>query len=991
MTTFPTTPSIAQVKHRLPGRVRFKVIGIGDRQAADRIRQCLNDTPGMRCDQINPKTGSLLITHTCSFDEVVDRVNDYAAVYSHGRSLDKGQAGAAARTQRANDDAAAAIAWAELDVAAVEDRLATSAGRGLSEPEAIDRLARDGPNALPEAKRPHPVSFLVDQLVTPPIAMLGAAAAISILTGGLADAVGIAVAISLNSIIGAATEWQSDKTIRGLARPASDRCRVMRSETERTVRINDVVTGDVLVLRPGDMVSADARLVATQHMSVDESALTGESMPVHKEASMLCAADTPIAEQLNMVFRGTAVTGGNGAAIVTATARDTEIGRIQTSSEQAEAPETPMERQLGELGVQLSWLSVAACVAVFAVGLLRGGRLIDMTKAAVSLGVAAVPEGLPAMATTTLALGLRNMRRKGLLVSNLGAVETIGTVDAVCLDKTGTLTRNRIEPAAAYVASRRYSMAHGEIGADSHDLRNLLELIVLNNESEIRTEVPKIEFEGTPTENALLEMAIQGGVNVRRVRRRYPRLEIEHRSEHKPYVTTVHQSGTRGRLMTVKGNPLAVLERCTRVRGGGRIRVLDDQTRAEILAENEDWTSEESFRVLGVAYDRYGQDESPRPNELIWLGLVGLQDPLRHGMKDLIADLHTAGIKTVMITGDQMSTAAAVGRQLSLSGDETLRVLDSRDLSKLDSDVLEALVQQTHIYARVSPANKLEIVQALQRGNKVIAMTGDGINDGPALKAADVGIAMGQADNDVARSVADIVVDEDRLQSVIAALGQGRSIYANVRAAIHYLVATNLSEIELMLAASALGLGMPLTPMQLLWINLATDALPAIALGLEPPKANVLRDPPRDRSEPIIRKDRLGDMFRESTVMTASALLSLALGRMRGGGAAVAGTMAFNTLLVAQLLHAFTCRPGGARGDIRAMVRGNRTLASAVIASLAIQGVGLGLPVARRFLGAAALRFPDLLISLASAAGAFALNEYLKDRPATVARSKDDE
>jgi Ca2+-transporting ATPase len=486
-------------------------------------------------------------------------------------------------------------------------------------------------------------------------------------------------------------------------------------------------------------------------------------------------------------------------------------------------------------------------------------------------------------------------------------------------------------------------------------------------------------------------MALQGGVSIHRVRRRYPRLSIRHRTELKPYVTTVHRSGSRGRLMVVKGNPAAVMDMCTRVRVGGRIRVLDDQTRAAILGENEEWTGSESYRVLGVAYDRYGQDEPPHPDELIWLGLVGLQDPLRHGMKDLISELHTAGIETIMITGDQMSTAAAVGRQLALSGDKTLRVLDSRDLSRLDHDVLEALVRQTHIYARVSPANKLEIVQAMQRGGRVVAMTGDGINDGPALKAADVGIAMGQADNDVARSVADIVVDEDRLQSVIAALGQGRSIYSNVRAAIHYLVSTNLSEIELMLAAAALGLGMPLTPMQLLWINLATDALPAIALGLEPPKSNVLKDPPRDPTEPIIQRQRLAAMFRESTLMTGGALLSLLLGRVRGGSTAVAGTMAFNSLLVAQLLHAFTCRPGRPRGDMHALVTGNRTLAVAVIASLGIQAVGLGVPMARRFLGAAALRAPDLLISLATALGAFALNEFLHNRENPVARSSEDE
>jgi Ca2+-transporting ATPase len=976
------------VLHRLPGRVRLRAHGLGSRERAADFEAFLHGTSGIDSVTVNLRSGSVLVRHSCSWHDLYAAIT---AALARGRAQGREQEPVARPRPKGRRKAAAAkhapagasADWHELGGDAVAERLQTSATRGITEAEAAERLATHGENRIRERAEPAAVEFLVRQVATAPIALLGGAAFVSAATGGVADAVGIAVAIAINTAIGATTEWQAEKTIRLLAKPLSDSCSVRRGGRDRYLRPAEIVPGDLLILSPGALVAADARLLHTDRLTVDESALTGESMPVDKHEAATFDADTPLADRSNMVYRGTTVTGGNALAVVVATGAATEVGRIHTTAETAAAPETAMQRQLGELGRQLSWLSVAACAAVFAVGALRGGRLSDLIKAAISLGVAAVPEGLPAVATSTLAIGVRNMRRRGLLVRNLHAVETIGAVDVVCLDKTGTLTENRIVPAAAYVAGHDYTFeqnaATGRMsmtrGLRHRDFDRLVEFVAISNDSTLRHDESGPVFEGSATENALLQMALVAEIDVDEVRGRYPRLGTSYRSEDRPWMSTLHRSGSRGRLRVVKGSPREVLALCATEKRRGRRKRLDDAGRERILAENERW-SRESLRVLGVAYDQYGEQEGDRPGEYTWMGLVGLKDPLRTGMKEIIADLQNAGTRTLMLTGDQMGTATAIGRQLALAGDEPLKVLDSRDLARLDPELLEAMAQQTHVFARVSPANKLEIVRALQRAGKVVAMTGDGINDGPALKAADVGIAMGAADNDVAHSVADIVLEDDRLETVIAALAQGRAIYANVRKSIHFLVSTNLSEIELMLIATAAGLGMPLTPMQLLWINLATDALPAIALGLDPPDPALLREPPRERGDPVISGARLRRMLRESGVITAASFASLIAGRLRYGDTAPAKTMAFNTIVIAQLLHSLACRSERSLAS-RSLER-NRMLETAVAASVGLQIVALFLPPLRRFLGSGRLGIGDAVISTGAAAASFVANDLLK-------------
>ena len=982
----PTPPALSIV-HSLPGRTRLRVPALTDCESPDECERFLAGISGVNSVQIRIHARSILIMHDRELPgpEVARQI-----AASLGGRIPGRRAPVRAAVQPGIDtNPAADCDWHAKTIERVVSDLGSSNRDGLSATDANDRLQHFGPNRLEESPPPGAMQYLARQVATAPVALLAGSAVVSIVSGGVADAIGIGAAIVINTLIGAATEQQSEKTIRMLSRRQSGGVRVVRDGQARLVSGAELVPGDLLLLSPGDVVPADARLVVSDALSIDESALTGESLPVWKSAGDRYDADTPLADRGNMVFGGTTVTGGSGRAVVVATGYATEVGRIQRAAESAAAPETAMQRQLNELGGQLTAGSVAACAAVLGIGLLRGGPAMELLKTAISLGVAAVPEGLPAVATTTLALGVRRMRRRDLLIRNINAVETLGSVQTVCLDKTGTLTENRMAPAAVHVGMESLRIERETlVDADGREafrerpeLDALLLMISLCNDSTVTSAVDR-KFDGAATENALLELALLGGLSVDIARAAHPRLETSYRTENRPWMYTVHSVGKRVRLLVVKGSPAEVLHMCGRLQLRGRRIELTDDLRERILAANEAWAGD-SLRVLGVACGRHRDDQQPVLENLTWVGLVGVADPLRQGMRDMIDGLHTAGVSTVMITGDQMGTAAAIGRQLELSNDGPLRVLDSRDLSKLDPELLDALVGKTHVFARVSPANKLQIVRALQRSGRVVAMTGDGVNDGPALKAADVGIAMGQAQNDVARSVADVVVKENRLESVIEALAQGRTTYSNVRKSLHYLISTNLSEIEVMLGASLVGMETPLTPMQLLWINLVTDALPALALALEPAEASVMQAPPRDSRESILPKERLWRMLRESGVMTAGTLGSLAYGRLRYGPGASARSMAFNTLTMAQLLHSLSCRSERYLVKTSERERTNPALLAAVGGSLALQALVVFVPPLRRLLQAGRLTWTDLLVSGLFAAGPMLINEILKPVPET--------
>jgi Ca2+-transporting ATPase len=888
-------------------------------------------------------------------------------------------------------------AWHLMDAGDVLQIFGASRHAGLSADLISAHLKRYGPNILPEAVPRSGLSMFLGQFKSLPVALLGVAAGISLLTGGLADAVVIMGVVMVNAAIGYTTESQTEKTIHALKRLVKPSAFVVRDGSVKEIGAEETVPGDLLLLRPGSYVAADARLIETNYLSLDESTLTGESMPVQKTVVPIIEKNIPLADRTNMVYMGTLVTGGQGIAVVVATGRFTEIGKIQSLVGEARPPETPMERQLDKMGSQLVLICGAVCGMVFFTGLLRGYGLLQMLKTAISLAVAAVPEGLPTVATTTLALGIRNMRRHNVLIRHLNAVETLGSVQTICLDKTGTITLNRMSVVAAYAGMKNFTVSRGYFSQSGepvsiylHDeLLRLVHISALCNESEVIGENGKYVVNGSPTENALVHVALSAGVDVEMLREKFPVQKIHHRSEARNYMFTLHQTQNDDTLVAVKGSPNEVLSLCSWHMKDGEKIPLTDEDRLALETENERMAGE-ALRVLGVAYSltdstslhrEQGDDLS---DNLIWLGLIGMTDPVRDGLKGLIGDFHKAGIDTVMITGDQSPTAYAIGKELNLSKGEQLEILDSTHLTDIDPEVMKALCKRVHVFARVSPAHKLQIVQVLQSAGKVVAMTGDGINDGPALKAADIGIAMGHTGTDVAREVADVVIEDDNLETMVVAISQGRTIYNNIRKSVHFLLSTNLSEIMVMFTAIAAGLGQPLSAIQLLWINLVSDIAPGLALALEPPEPDVLSQKPRDPHEPIVRTSDFKRITFESGVISAGALGAYGYGIARYGMGQRASTLAFLSLTSGQLLHAISCRSERHSIFGKEKLPSNRYLNIALGGSFAVQLVAMVIPGLRNLLGIGPINLLDSVVISSSAVLPLLVNEGTKRVPKEV-------
>ncbi|MEO5337641.1 MAG: cation-transporting P-type ATPase [Magnetospirillum sp. WYHS-4] len=994
---------VAPIHLEVAGRVRIRVAGLRRNEVlARRLERDLATAAGIRSVSASTWSGNILIRfdgegHLPDILAAVARlragflVEGGAVQVDQPRAPHKPAAKVQAAVQRLPLAAAGApeapdgLPWHLGETGRVAGLLGSDAGTGLIPAEATERLGRYGLNALPEAEPPSKLAMLMGQVTTLPVGLLVLSAVISAATGGIVDGMVILTVIGINAAIGYVTESNAEKTIRSLGSRIRPTALVRRAGKEIEIKVQEIVPGDLLVLGPGIFIAADARVVGAVNLTVDESMLTGESLPVGKTTAPLLDADTPLADRHNMVYKGTLVTGGSGLALVVATGLETEIGAIQRLVGEAKAPDTPMQRQLDDMGRQLALLSGAICGVVFVAGLARGFGFVEMLKGAVALAVAAVPEGLPTVATTTLALGIRDMRRHGVLIRQLPAVETLGSVQVMCFDKTGTLTENRMSVTALRTAIGSYRLLEGLFTEDGNivapkthrDLRQLLEVVVLCSETKISVADGKLALDGSPTEAALVRAAIQADLDPVRLRGEYPLLETRTRAEGRPWMATVHAMADGRRMVGVKGNPAAVLELCGWFLGADGLAPLTPEAREGFLEANDDM-ADDGLRVLGVALGHHEGEGEAAEHGLIWLGLAGMADPLRGGMRELMGTFHRAGIHTVMITGDQSATAYAIAKELDLNQGRPIDILDAGQLDRLDPELLASLAQRAHVFARVSPAHKLRIVQALQRAGKVIAMTGDGINDGPALKAADIGVAMGKGGSDVAHELADVVLEDDQLQTMAVAVGQGRTIYANTRKALHFLLATNLSEIALVTAGTVIGLGHPLSPMQLLWINLVSDIFPGLALSLEAPEPDVLRHPPRDPSEPIVRRRDLGRTAAEGAIMSAGALAAYGYGLARYGAGPQASTMAFLGLSTAQLLHTFSCRSDRRLFDGGPPLPPNPALKWAMAGSFGAQALAAAFPPLRGLLGLAPLRPVDWLVTAGAAALPFIANELLK-------------
>ncbi|MBE9070514.1 cation-translocating P-type ATPase [Leptolyngbya cf. ectocarpi LEGE 11479] len=821
--------------------------------------------------------------------------------------------------------------WHQLDASAVVTLLKTSSTAGLSESDVRTNLDNYGLNTLPEILPRSSLKLWLAQFTTLPVALLTAAACLCLFTGGTIDAVVIMGVVGINATIGYVTESQSEKIIRTLKSRGEPMTRVIRSGQEQPIATASVVPGDLLILRAGSFVAADSRVIDAQGLTINEAALTGESIPVEKTPDVLPRGEVPLAERINMVYKGTLVTDGQGVAIAVATGPTTELGKIQQLVDTVPATETPLQKQLDTVSGQLVGLSCAVCALVFGMGVLRGYALLPMLKIAISLAVAAVPEGLPTIATTTLALGIQEMRHRHIFIRTLNAVEALGAVQTICLDKTGTITENKMVVSDVQVGTDCWQVNAGKwlsptgrafvpkinpkpVSQSATGL--LMQVAVLCSDAQVKpqTDGPPV-ITGSATETALIEMAVAAGVDVVDQQRHAPLMVTYARTQTHPVMSTIHQSRTTSSeaealtLIAVKGNPAAVLSRCDRWQQGEMIHPLTAADRGRIGLSNQQLAGK-ALRVLGFAYKqgayppRERTDSAPE-NNLIWLGLVGLSDPIRAGVPDLIGAFHQAGLKTVMITGDQRPTARAIAETLQLSRQSQMTVLDATGLSSLSPS---SHLEQVDVFSRVTPTHKLEIVQTLQAAGQIVAMTGDGINDTPALKIANVGIAMGAGSSDGVHEVADVVIADNNLKTLVDALKRGRTTYSNIRKSVHFLLSTNLSEIIVTAVMTTVAIGSPMTVMQLLWLNLVTDVFPGLALALEPPESDVLTQAPRNPHEPLIKATDFGRIGFESIVLSLSALGGYGYGLWQHGPGPQSGTILFMGLTIGQILHTLSCR-----------------------------------------------------------------------------------
>ncbi len=868
---------------------------------------------------------------------------------------------------------------------------------GLTREEADRRFHQDGPNLLPQSKPRTGLSIFMDQMNSLPVYLLGAAAGVSVLTGGVFDAAVIMGVVVANAVIGYFTESAAEKTIHSLKRLVRPQAEVLRDRQIVSLPVEAVVTGDILILKPGAYIAADARIIAASNLSIDESMLTGENMPAAKHARPLNKAGIALGDRTNMAYMGTLVTGGQGLAVAVATGEQTQIGRIQILLNQTRPPETPIERQLGTMGDQLVLMCGGVCGIVFFIGLMRGYGVLRMMRMAISLAAAAVPEGLPAAATINFALGITRMRKHKVLIRHLQAVETLGAVQALCMDKTGTITCNEMTVQRVCSGPTCYTVDDGRFldDGDAIDpllnpaLSHLLTACALCHEIKVNgmDETGQIKLCGSATETALVRLADDAGMDVRKVGKDFRRLTINHRAENRLYMSTLHRAPEGGRLFCVKGSPPEVLAMCDREAIDDQELPLTGERRLAIISENEKMAAG-ALRILGFAYRPIADEEELNESAMVWLGLVGMMDPIRDGVSPLIGEFHRAGIETVMITGDQSTTALAVAEELKLSGDAPLDILDSSDLAAMDPETLMALAKKAHVYSRVSPAHKLKIVQALQSAGVVVAMTGDGINDGPALKAADVGIAMGKTGTDVARDVADVVLEEDNLETLALALEDGRTIHGNIRKSVHFFLSTNISEIMIMTTAMGLGIGFPLNVMQLMWINIISDIFPGMALSMEAAENDVMDRPPRDAGAPLFSGQDFVKMTRESAAITGGALAAYGYGVARYGLGRGATSLAFQSLTIGQLLHALSCRSEHTSMFHRRELPANPHLTVAVGGSLALQALTMVFPPLRAALGLTAPALLDVAVIAGTSLAALVFNEAAKIDSTTAKQKK---
>ncbi len=866
--------------------------------------------------------------------------------------------------------------WHQAEVAEVLRYFGSDADRGLSTTEARRRLTEFGTNELAEIERISPWAILAEQFKNALIIILLVAVALSAFLGHTVEALAIAVIVIFAALLGFFQEYRAERALEALRHLAAPTATVLREGKELAVPARELVVGDVIFLRMGDKVPADGRLIETANFQVDEAALTGESIPVEKQTARKAGADLAVADRNNMVYAGTAATYGRGRALVVATAMNTEFGQIARSLQTVEAGRTPLQQNLDKVGKILARAALAIVAVIGVLGLLRGQPLLEMVIFGIALAVAVVPEALPAVVTISLAIGVQRMARRHALVRRLPAVETLGSVSVICSDKTGTLTKDEMTVRKIFVAGKTLSVSgtgyepkgaileHDAVVAPEGPLRDLLQAAALASDARLVGDELggnggstrfAWEIKGDPTEGALVVAAAKAGIDKAELEARFPRVgEIPFTSESKR-MTTLHAT-PQGAVAYAKGAPEVILASCSRIRRQDCIAALAAEDR-EAIAASARRMAEEALRVLAVAY-KPDASLADAGREMVFLGLLGMIDPPRPEAKAAIEVCARAGIKPIMITGDHPATAAAVARELAMLTDG--RVVTGAEIDALGDLEFARAIDDLQVVARVSPAHKLRVVTALQGKGRIVAMTGDGINDAPALKKADIGVAMGITGTDVTKEAADITLTDDNFASIVAAVEEGRGVFANIKKYLMFLLSCNLGEILLLAGASLLGWPLPLTAVQILYINLATDGLPALALAVDPHEEDLMRRAPRDPRVGIFTRPVL-------TLMLAgglwSALINLtmfhwALGSGRSLDEVM--TMVFVGLVLTEFFKAYNFRSDRRSVFIRPFA--NKWLNGAIAWELMLLLMVVYLPSIQEPLGTFSLPAADWLV-----------------------------
>ena len=847
------------------------------------------------------------------------------------------------------------VTWHALSREEVLKKLDSGLEVGLSNEQAKKRLEKYGPNQLAEGKKTTFWEMIYEQLNNFVIIMLVVAAAISALLGEVVDAGAIIAIVVLNTVMGVVQDNRAQQELEALKKMASPEAQILRDGHRISVPARELVPGDIVFLETGNFVPADVRLIEAVNLKIEEAALTGESVPVQKNAASVMNSDASLGDRKNTAFSGTVVTYGRGKGIVVSTGMHTQIGLIATMLQSVEEEETPLQKRLDQLGKTLGYATLVISGLVFISGIIAKGDILEMFMVAVSLAIAAVPEGLPAVVTISLALGMREMVKKHALIRRLSSVETLGSATVICSDKTGTLTQNAMTVTRIWVDGKAIEVTgtgYSPIGdfldggnkVDVHDLPGISTTLwvgTLNNDSQLEEtdEDGKkgIRIIGDPTEGSILVAAAKAGAQAKALNNAYPRSgEVPFDSERKRMVTVhavenpkekdLSPFGAKDKkeayVIAVKGAPDVVLKLCNRVQKMDNTHAeLNDAKRKEVIAANDAMT-EDALRVLGMAYRVVSAKPDEVDNEslekdLVFCGLVGMIDPAREEVKPALLKAIGAGIRTIMITGDYPNTAKAIAQSIGLLRPGH-KVRTGADVDAMSDEMLQKEVEEIDVFARVSPEHKMRIVNALRAKDQVVAMTGDGVNDAPAIKAADIGIAMGITGTDVAKETADMVLTDDNYASIVSAVEQGRIIYSNIRKFVYFLVSCNMAEIMIIFLptvfgrflfpdAAGLGLLSPLQPIQLLWLNLVTDGAPALALGTEKGDPDIMDQQPRPAKEPIINRLMLIGVIVQTVAITAITLIAFAIG-LETQNAQYAETMAFATLVFSELIRAFTAR-----------------------------------------------------------------------------------